>query len=187
MLYGVPTPRRRDAQRNRSAIVQAAGELLLSRAAVLMPEIARRAGVGQATLYRHFPDRHALVAAVVADRLERLEAFVAAGAGRPSGFRDLLGEVLRTQLALRPLVRPAGGLEREARRRAVAALAPPLRRAQAGGEARADLAAEDLALLFAMLAGAADAAEPAGGLTAAAAERSIALLLDGVCPEPRLA
>jgi AcrR family transcriptional regulator len=164
VLYGAPTPRRRDAQRNRSAIVRAASELMLARAAVLMPEIARRAGVGQATLYRHFRDRPALVAAVVADQLERLDASIAAGSG---SFRDLLTAALRLHAAMRPLTRGSdGGLAR----RLGAALAPALRRAQEQGQARPDLAPADLTLLFAMLAGA-----PAD------AERSIALLLDGVC------
>jgi AcrR family transcriptional regulator len=162
-LYGAPIPRRRDAERNRSAIVRAASELLMSQpAAPQMPEIARRAGVGQATLYRHFRDRHALIAAVVADQLDRLEASVHADAE----FRPLLTQVLRTQVAMRPLVERIGGLDRLARR-VVVMLTPALRRAQAAGDVRADLAPEDLALLFTML-------------SAAAGERSIALLLDGV-------
>ena len=49
-----------------------------------MPEIARRAGVGQATLYRHFPDRSALAAAVIAHHLQRLEADAATDADEPA-------------------------------------------------------------------------------------------------------
>ncbi|WP_433607526.1 TetR/AcrR family transcriptional regulator [Dactylosporangium sp. CA-139114] len=160
MLYGVPTPRRRDAQRNRSAIVRAASELMLSRAGVLMPEVARRAGVGQATLYRHFRDRPTLVDAVVADQLARLEADDACA------FRDLLASALRLYAVVRPLLAAPDGLDR----RLAAALAPALRRAQQQGRVRPDLVPDDLALLVAMLSGA-----PAD------AERSIALLLDGVC------
>jgi AcrR family transcriptional regulator len=175
VLYGAPTPRRRDAMRNRSAIVRAASELMMSRTAVLMPEIARRAGVGQATLYRHFRDRQALIAAVVADQLERLEAYIAADS---CTFRDLLTEVLRTQVAMRPLVEAIGGLDHETRRRftrrVVATLTPALRRAQSQGQARPDLVPDDLALVFAMLSGAT--------ALACDAERSITLLLDGVCP-----
>ncbi|MFG2039980.1 TetR/AcrR family transcriptional regulator [Dactylosporangium sp. NPDC048998] len=193
MLYGAPTPQRRDAQRNRSAIVRAASELMLSRrSAVLTPEIARRAGVGHATLYRHFRDRRALVAAVVADQLERLESYVAANAERPAAFRHLLGEVLRTQVAMRPLVQLIGGGggrgDRETRRRythrVVATLAAPLRRAQADGQVRPDLSPDDLALLFAMLSGAVEAAEHAVTPAATAAERAITLLLDAVLGPP---
>ncbi|WP_433086933.1 TetR/AcrR family transcriptional regulator [Dactylosporangium sp. CA-052675] len=160
MLYGVPTPRRRDAQRNRSAIVRAAGELMLSRGGVLMPEVARRAGVGQATLYRHFRDRPTLVDAVVLDQLARLEA------DDSCAFRDRLASALRLYAVVRPLLAAPGGLDR----RLAAALAPALRRAREQGRVRPDLVPEDLALLFAMLSGA-----PAD------AERSIALVLDGVC------
>jgi AcrR family transcriptional regulator len=186
VLYGAPIPRRRDAQRNRSAIVRAASELLMTRdlgdAGAAMPEIARRAGVGQATVYRHFRDRRALVAAVVADQVQRLESAVAAHATGPAAFRQLLGEVLRAQVAMRPLVRLAGGPDQATHRRVVATLAAPLRRAQAEGHVRADLCPDDLALLFAMLAGALEAAEATGAAPLpAAAERSIALLLDGVC------
>ncbi|GAA3455862.1 TetR/AcrR family transcriptional regulator [Dactylosporangium matsuzakiense] len=161
MLYGAPTPRRRDAQRNRSAIVRVASELMLRHAGVLMPEIARRAGVGQATLYRHFRDRPALVEAVVADQLERLEAVISAGS---CTFREVLVAALRLYARVRPL---AGGGDRLAHRLG-AALAPVLRRAQEQGRVRPDLTPADLTLLVTMLS----AADP---------ERSIALLLDGVC------
>ncbi|MGI5239512.1 TetR family transcriptional regulator [Dactylosporangium sp. CA-139066] len=163
MLYGAPIPQRRDAQRNRSAILRAASELLMDQpAGAQIPEIARRAGVGQATLYRHFRDRHALIAAVVADQLDRLEASVHANAD----FRPLLTRVLRTQVAMRPLVERIGGLDRLAHR-VVVMLTPALRRAQAAGDVRPDLTPEDLVRLFTML-------------SAAPEERSIALLLDGV-------
>src|SRR4051794_29161708 len=105
MMYGVQTPRRRDAQRNRVAIVEAACDLMTSgRDAVGMPEIARRAGVGQATLYRHFPDRYALTVAVIAHEVERLEACVAANRQQPGAFRPILDAVLRSQITMRPLV-----------------------------------------------------------------------------------
>ncbi|WP_238008647.1 helix-turn-helix domain-containing protein [Dactylosporangium sp. AC04546] len=169
MLYGARTPQRRDAQRNRAAIVEAASELMMTRPdAIPMPAIARRAGVGQATLYRHFPDRSALADAVVDHQLDRLEQAVT------DDFRHLLGEVLRTQVAMRPLVALVRRFDQATRerylRRVVAALAGPLRRAQAGGRVRADLVPGDLMLLFTMLA----------DVTEQHAERSIALLLDGV-------
>ncbi|MEV7088536.1 TetR/AcrR family transcriptional regulator [Streptomyces sp. NPDC093085] len=61
----VPRPRA-DALRNRERIVTAAREVYVEYGAEApLDEIARRAGIGNATLYRHFPDRHALVDAVV--------------------------------------------------------------------------------------------------------------------------
>ncbi|WP_416973832.1 TetR/AcrR family transcriptional regulator [Streptomyces sp. 4F14] len=67
------TPRpRADALRNRERIVTAAREMLTEFGPeVPLDEIARRAGVGNATVYRHFPDRQALVREVVCSVLDR--------------------------------------------------------------------------------------------------------------------
>jgi AcrR family transcriptional regulator len=66
-------PLRADAKRNRDAILQAARTAFASEGlAVALDEVARRAGVGPGTLYRHFPTKEALVEAVVHDRLRRL-------------------------------------------------------------------------------------------------------------------
>ncbi|HEY0530850.1 MAG TPA: TetR/AcrR family transcriptional regulator [Actinoplanes sp.] len=180
MLYGAQTPRRRDAQRNRSAIVAAASEAMTtSRPAVGMSEIARRAGVGQATLYRHFPDRDALTAAVIGYQIERLELLIEAGRDDPTCFRRVLGELLRTQITMRPLVFLVRRMDARARRRfsqrVIAVLASPLRQAQESGLVRGDLVLGDLVLLFSMVEGVLGAAADT-----AAARRSIDLALDGV-------
>ena len=67
------TPRpRADALRNRERIVSAAREMFVEFGPdVPLDEIARRAGVGNATLYRHFPDRAALVLEVVISVMSR--------------------------------------------------------------------------------------------------------------------
>lgn len=58
-------PLRADAQRNRDALVRAAREIFAQEQSdVPFEDIARRAGVGAGTLYRHFPNRDALIAAV---------------------------------------------------------------------------------------------------------------------------
>ena len=67
-------PLRKDAARSREAILTAARELFSSGRDVPMYEISRRAGVGQATLYRHFPDRSAIVATLSREHVERIEA-----------------------------------------------------------------------------------------------------------------
>ena len=185
MLYGAPTARRRDALRNRAAIVRAASEVMTSAGSVVpMPEIARRAGVGQATLYRHFPDRSALAAAVIAHHLQRLEAFVATEACGPAVFRHLLREVLHTQVAMRPLVLLARRFDPGARehyqRRLLAAFREPLRRAQSEGYVHGDVTPADLLLLFAMVQGVAEATDELADARAAA-DRSIDLVLNGVC------
>jgi AcrR family transcriptional regulator len=184
LLYGAQTSRRRDAQRNRAAIITAASEVLSGpEPAALMPEVARRAGVGQATLYRHFPDRHALTVAVIGHHLQGLETAAAASVERPALFRPLLREVLHTLIAMRPLVLLAQRIDPGARRRyvrrAIAALSPPLRSAQESGYVRHDLVPDDLILLFTMVRGAAEATGDAvSGLVAG--DRSIDLVLDGV-------
>lgn len=80
----VPRPRA-DALRNRERIVAAAREMFVEFGPeVPFDEIARRAGVGNATVYRNFPDRDALAREVVCsvmDRTsERAESAIAAGA-----------------------------------------------------------------------------------------------------------
>ncbi len=70
---------RADALRNRKRIVAAAREMFVEYGAeVPLDEIARRAGVGNATLYRHFPDRAALWRQVVVQITERITGQVEA-------------------------------------------------------------------------------------------------------------
>ncbi|MGW6685481.1 TetR/AcrR family transcriptional regulator [Streptomyces sp. NPDC054961] len=91
----VPRPRA-DAVRNRERILTAAREVLVEFGSTApLDEIARRAGVGNATLYRHFPDRPTLVHHVVLfvmDRVTRLAEAVLAEtvpAGGPDAFDAL--------------------------------------------------------------------------------------------------
>lgn len=177
VLYGARPARRRDAQRNRSAILRAATEVMTSqRPDVGMPEIARRAGIGQATLYRHFPDRLALAGAVIAEHIERLEDCVTAGRDQPGTFRRALDGILHTQVAMRPLVLLARRLDAGAQKRYVhrisSLLTEPMRRAQAHGQVRADLVPGDLVLLLSMVEGAVAGATDA--------DRAIDLALNGV-------
>ncbi|MFA1550311.1 TetR/AcrR family transcriptional regulator [Actinomadura chokoriensis] len=66
---------RADAQRNRERILTCALDLFAARGpGVSMEDIARAAGLGIGTLYRHFPDRRALVEEIAADALRGLGA-----------------------------------------------------------------------------------------------------------------
>ena len=68
-----PRPLRADARRNRERILAAATAAFAADGlSVPLDEIARRAGVGPGTLYRHFPAKEALWEAVLHSRLERL-------------------------------------------------------------------------------------------------------------------
>lgn len=68
-----PPPRlRADAQRNRAHLIETAVEAFASGRAVSLDAIARRAGVGSGTLYRHFPTREDLVEEVYRDQMRPL-------------------------------------------------------------------------------------------------------------------
>ena len=73
---GEPRPMRADAQRNYARLLEAASGAFVEHGAddVSLEEIARRAGVGIGTLYRHFPTRQALLEAVYTDQVESLSA-----------------------------------------------------------------------------------------------------------------
>ena len=66
-------PLRADAARNRARVLEVAYESFAAEGlSVPIDEIARRAGVGAGTVYRHFPTKEALFAAVTEDRMQRL-------------------------------------------------------------------------------------------------------------------
>lgn len=70
-------PLRADAVRNRNAVVQAARRAFVDRGVEApLEDIAKSAGVGPGTLYRHFPTRSDLVAAAVQDHVEELRRAV---------------------------------------------------------------------------------------------------------------
>jgi AcrR family transcriptional regulator len=65
--------RRADAQRNHDLLLAAAREVFAERGAdAPLDDIARRAGIGNATMYRHFPTRRELIIAVYADEVAAL-------------------------------------------------------------------------------------------------------------------
>jgi AcrR family transcriptional regulator len=102
----VAKPLRADARRNRDQVLAVAREMLaVDGSSVSFDEVARRAGVGVGTVYRHFPTRNVLFEAVIADRVEKLteraRMLSAAGTAPDEAFRgyfaDLVGEVTLNQ------------------------------------------------------------------------------------------
>ena len=71
-------PTRRDAERNHEAIVTAAIAVLVAHPEASMQDIADASGTGRSTLYRHFPDRAALIAAIRARVVAEAEGIVLA-------------------------------------------------------------------------------------------------------------
>jgi AcrR family transcriptional regulator len=98
-------PLRADARRNRDQLLQVAAEAFAADGLqVPLDEIARRAGLGPGTLYRHFPTKEALVEAVVHERLRSLldDARARAASSEPGaalfGFMDrIVAEAIAKQ------------------------------------------------------------------------------------------
>src|SRR5580765_1713039 len=64
---------RADARRNREAVITAAKKLFADQGLdAQMPDVAKAAKVGVGTVYRHFPTKGDLIAAMAAERFERL-------------------------------------------------------------------------------------------------------------------
>jgi AcrR family transcriptional regulator len=180
-------PLRSDARRNREAILEAARELFAESGDVAMYEVARRAGVGQATLYRNFPDRDALIAALSLEWLDNLERVGAERAGDPDGFFVLLRAIVESQAQFHGLVdcaKEPSALASElelAQQRLAQLIAGSLRDAKSAALVRDDLAVEDVFLVMAMVEGALSREADAAGRRVAAA-RVLALALDGLSP-----
>lgn len=154
---------RADAERNRSAALAAAETLYADQGIdVSLNEIARRAGIGNATLYRHFPTREALLAEVYAVRLERYCAIAenAAVADDPmAALRDCVVDTCALQAANRGLadllasLRPLSPHVEELRLRHHRAVTTVFTRAVCSGRVRADASPADLAVLLIANAG----------------------------------
>ena len=90
-------PLRADAQRNRQQLLDAAHEVLSEQGTEApLEEIARRAGVGIGTLYRHFPTRYDLISAMYSGRMEELTA-LADSLARSRPPREALFDWLRAE------------------------------------------------------------------------------------------
>ena len=93
---------RADARRNLEQLLAAARDLVADRGAgVALDEVAQRAGVGIATLYRRFPDRTALLRGVVLDALDRTRAVAEQAAEEHEDAFEALAAYLRAALELR--------------------------------------------------------------------------------------
>jgi AcrR family transcriptional regulator len=95
-------PMRADARRNLEQLLAAARDLVADKGAgVALDEVAQRAGVGIATLYRRFPDRTALLRGVVIDALEQTRAVADRAAAEHDDAFEALAAYLRAALELR--------------------------------------------------------------------------------------
>lgn len=179
-----------DAARNRTALVEAARAVFAERGLdVPLEEIAQRAGVGIATLYRRFPAREDLIAAsfeplmaayaqAVEEALQTSDAW--------TGFALFLERMCAVQAAdcggrdvLTRTFPMAPAFEAQ-RRQAFDGLATLIQRAQAEGALRADFVAEDVVLLLMANAGVVQGTREAAPT---AWQRFVALLLEALRAE----
>jgi AcrR family transcriptional regulator len=178
---------RKDAVRNRQAILDAARALFADSDQVSMCEVARRAGVGQATLYRNFADRTALAAEILGEHIERLDRLAAECADDPDAFFVLLRRLVESVVdlyALGGLAREDAGVDSQLegnRRRIAELMKRPLHDAKAAGTLRRDASLDDVFLVLLMARGAMTRANGAVA-RAAAASRVLTLALDGLVP-----
>ncbi|CAL9303287.1 hypothetical protein SUDANB66_03633 [Streptomyces sp. SudanB66_2053] len=193
-----PVPRkaprpRADALRNRERIVAAAREMFTEFGPeVPLDEIARRAGVGNATVYRNFPDRDALVREVVCSVMDRTVRAAEQALSETGDAFEALERFAHTAAderisALCPMVsstfdRSHPDLE-EARRRVEALVARLMDRAREAGRLRDDVEYGDL------MVGVAQLSRPPAGTACMNADRFVhrhlQLFLDGMrAPAP---
>ncbi len=185
-----PAGRRADARRNEARILEGAARVLAAAPSAGMGELAEGAGVGRATLYRHFPTRAALLQALHARVIDDLEAGIDAAGLDDGPAPEALARLVEACLAVGDRYRFLSGVEREAaadidgRIAALGARTEALvARGQAAGELSAALSPAFVsAALGALLMGALEEVA-AGRLPAADAPALVvAFALDGLRP-----
>ncbi len=182
---------RADARKNRERLLVAAEEVFAEKGvSVPVDDVACRAGVGVGTLYRHFPTKEALIAAVVATRLEELcgESRAAMLAPDPGAalfaFADRLGSEVAVKHDLADALVEAG-IDVKAEMADVmeemkANMEALIIRAQEAGAVRDDVAASEL---FGLVVATCTAAK-LQGLDEAGRRRMIDVVFDGLRRKP---
>ena len=180
---------RRDAERNRQRILAAAAGVFTERGLdATLDEVARAAGVGIGTVYRRFPDKESLVAALFRDRIDALVTVAeqACAADDPwqgiTGYLEYTAATLAGDLGLRQLMM-FGTYDRDqvcyARDRMSPVITRLVERAQAAGQLRPDFRATDVKMIAFMLA---SVAEYAASAAPELWRRYLAMLIDGLRP-----
>jgi AcrR family transcriptional regulator len=182
---------RADAARNRQRILDAAVEVFAERGLeASTAEIAQRAGVGEATLFRRFPTKDDLVTAIVQVMLEEAAALAASCLEDEDPWRGVerflyeMAErasedhVISDSNKERCMASPALAADRG---RVLDLTAQLVRRAQAAGVLRDDVAGTDLMFLMGAVASVGDV--PFQGLRPDLWKRYLGIVLDGLRPE----
>jgi AcrR family transcriptional regulator len=147
---------RADARRNREAIIAAAKRLFADEGLdAQMPDVAKAAKVGVGTVYRHFPHKEDLIAALADDRFERLAEKAREGVGAEDpweGLCDFIRFSAQIQADDRGLCEVMGSRPEVMSASAVAVGLDKLcdqlvKRAQRSGKLRKDLEWEDIPMI----------------------------------------
>ncbi|MEU2085058.1 TetR/AcrR family transcriptional regulator [Streptomyces albus] len=191
MTNRLPHLLRSDARDNRERILAVARSVFAEQGLdVAMREIARRAEVGPATLYRHFPAKEELVTEVFAEQMAACTALVDEGLADPDpwhGFCRMIEKVCELHARDRGFTAafvtafPRAADFAAARQRALGKVAELARRAKAAGKLRPDFVVDDLIMML-MANGGIRTTSPAA--TVAASQRFAALLIQGMRAEP---
>ena len=179
-------PLRKDAARNRALLVQAAREVFAERGLeASLDDVARHAGLGVGTAYRHFANKHELAQAILTEAIDRIIALAdaAAEADDPwAGVVSFLEGVAEAQNADRGLREILMGMHDPAQvERINERMREPLQvivqRVKTTGRVRPDIEPSDLGVVVMMLCTVADIT---GGIAPELWRRYLPLLLDGL-------
>jgi AcrR family transcriptional regulator len=186
-------PLRADAERNRQRLLAAATELFAARGLdVTLDEIARHAGVGTGTAYRRFPNKDALIEALMVDRITELSGIARECLEEPDPWAGLTGYFERA-LALMAADRGLkqvlfsgrrGDVRVTHARRALGPVVTQLvRRAVDAGVVRSDISTTDVPVISIMLTTVVDFARD---IDLELYKRYLAIVLDGLRPRDDL-
>jgi AcrR family transcriptional regulator len=178
---------RRDAVRNRQKLLDAGREVFAEDPGAPFEEIARRAGVGIGTLYRHFPTRDALVEVIYAEHIDEVLAAAEEAADAENAWDGLvafLERVLELQARNLPLrdvfLRHGADAALAERRRLIQpALVRLVARGREQGVVRDDFTLGDLSLALWSFA---PIFEATSGVAPEVWRRHLQILLDGMRP-----
>jgi AcrR family transcriptional regulator len=178
---------RKDAERNRQRVMEAARELFASRGLeATLNEVAHHAGLGVGTVYRRFPTKEDLFEAIFEDGINRLTDMAESALRHANSWHGFewfvmqLCEMTATDRGMREVAfcKTCGGKRVDAARdRLVPALSKLVERAQNDGYLRPEVSSTDMPILG-LLAG--TVSEYAGHVDADLWRRYAAVLLEGM-------
>jgi AcrR family transcriptional regulator len=188
----VVRPLRADARRNRERVLGAATEVFAEQGPeASVAEIARRAGVGAVTLFRHFPTKHDLLLATLEQGFDDIQTAIDEAESIEDGWEGLVhvltvcAEIQSRDRAFLESVGPELFREPSLQRRnaeRMAHLTRLIERAQADGLVRDDLRAEDLPFLLSAVGGATGKCAAGGYIAPDLWRRYLGIVLDGMRP-----